>query len=85
MGKRVIRILGPGGGVLREIDISDLDNADTQCPLALEVATLCDQGEWHSKGWTALPLWGNRLRDPVRPFCGTKRCRGHYHYWETCS
>jgi hypothetical protein len=63
--RRIINILDPAGYIVKSINISDLDNADTQCPLTFEVSTRCDMGHEHITDTYILNVWGPRLINPM--------------------
>jgi hypothetical protein len=60
----MIYIRDATGSVIKSINISDLDNADTRCPLIFEVSTRCDMGHEHTNESYSLMVWGQRLTNP---------------------
>ena len=67
MIRRRIVLIDAAGHVFRELDISDIDNADVRAPITIQVQTQCDMEHWHD-GQTIITVpWGRALTDPSWP------------------
>lgn len=64
MDARVIVLRDGNGAAVKTLDVSDVDNSDSQAPLALTLETRCDVGEWHQSQRTELAPWGPRITEP---------------------
>jgi len=58
MDARVIVLRDGNGAAVKTLDVSDLENSDTQMPYVLTVETRCDLGEWHQSQRHDLAAWG---------------------------
>lgn len=58
---RRIALIDAAGNVFREIDISDIDNADIRTPITVQIQTQCDLGHWHDGQTFYTVPWGSRL------------------------
>ena len=66
MDKRSIVLKDFNGVVIREMDISDIDHANTQLDMTIVVRTRCDMGDWHEGQSVRLFPWGQRVHDTTR-------------------
>ena len=64
MDRRKIVILDAGGCVIKELDVSEIDNASAAAVMQLEVRTRCEMGDWHAGQRVVLSPWGNRVKEP---------------------
>jgi hypothetical protein len=66
MDKRRIVLLDAAGSIanIGVLDVTRVDNANTQCMMQLEVQTRCDLGHWHAGQRIQLVPWGRALEDP---------------------
>lgn len=52
------------GEVIKDLNVSDVDNANSAAQMSVTVETKCDLGEWHvSDRYNLLP-WGPRISEP---------------------
>ena len=61
MDRRRIFLRDVNGTVIREWDVSELDNANAQAVMTITVETLCDMGEWHCTQKVTMQPWGTKL------------------------
>lgn len=61
MRQRRIVLIDACGQVFRELDISDIDNADIRAPITIQVQTQCDMEHWHDGQAIITVPWGQRL------------------------
>lgn len=66
MDKRTLTLRNPDGSAIHQIDISDIDNANTLCPIYLEVETRCDMGHWHTNSIYTIPPFGRAIKEEDR-------------------
>jgi hypothetical protein len=64
MQRRRIVLKDFAGRVIKSLDISDVDHANTQYRMTLEVQTQCDMLHWHANQEFDTVPWGQRLRLP---------------------
>ena len=58
MDARVIVLRDGNGAAVKTLDVSDVENSDTQLPYELTIETRCDLGEWHQSQRNELTAWG---------------------------
>lgn len=73
MDARRIVLRDAAGSVIRMMDVSDIDNANSQCSLTLTVETRCDLGDWHQGQDIYLAVWGRAIRSPYSLASPAKR------------
>lgn len=61
MMRRRIVLIDAAGCIFRELDISDIDNADARTPITIQVQTQCDMEHWHDGQTIETVPWGRRL------------------------
>jgi hypothetical protein len=59
---RRIIILDGADYPIGALDISEIENANTQCVLRLAVETRCDLGDWHRGQVVDLLPWGRKIK-----------------------
>ena len=64
MDARRLVIRDLDGHIVKHIDISDLDHANTQAPIFVDIETRCDVGDWHRGQRVELVPWGRRITRP---------------------
>jgi hypothetical protein len=62
MKARYLVLLDPAGNIVRKIDISDLDNTNTQSPFMIAIEEYCDMNYPHLRHQFQLTPWGAKIR-----------------------
>lgn len=67
MIRRRIVLRDAAGSIFRELDISDIDNADAAAPVTIEIQTQCEMLHWHDGQTIVTVPWGRALKNPYNP------------------
>ena len=60
--RRLLQLRDCNGAVIREVDISDVEHANSQLSMSVAIMTQCSLGYWHDNSSTEVLPWGSHLR-----------------------